>query len=169
MIIYHENSNVLDVTPDDDEIILLPHICNNLGGWGAGFVLNLSKKWEKPEKTYRKLFSNTEAKENKLGIVQYIPVLSQIRNIRNQIFVINMIAQNGYKTKDNPHPLDLQTLSECLDKVYKQGGSLFDYKISVHMPKIGSGLGGGNWDEIEKLIESKIEKYKVETHVHLWP
>jgi hypothetical protein len=28
---------------------LICHICNDLGGWGKGFVLALSRRWEGPE------------------------------------------------------------------------------------------------------------------------
>lgn len=27
---------------------IIVHCCNNIGGWGAGFVLSLSKKWLEP-------------------------------------------------------------------------------------------------------------------------
>lgn len=32
---------------------IICHICNNLGGWGKGFVLAISKRWPEPEKQYR--------------------------------------------------------------------------------------------------------------------
>jgi len=33
---------------------IIIHICNNLGGWGKGFVLAISKRWKAPEEAYRK-------------------------------------------------------------------------------------------------------------------
>ena len=32
---------------------LIIHISNDLGGWGRGFVLALSRRWDAPEKVYR--------------------------------------------------------------------------------------------------------------------
>ena len=32
---------------------LIVHICNDLGGWGKGFVVAISKRWPKPEEAYR--------------------------------------------------------------------------------------------------------------------
>ena len=29
------------------------HCCNDVGAWGAGFVLAISKRWPGPEKAYR--------------------------------------------------------------------------------------------------------------------
>ena len=31
---------------------LIVHICNDLGSWGQGFVLALSRKWDAPEAAY---------------------------------------------------------------------------------------------------------------------
>ena len=30
---------------------IIVHICNDIGGWGKGFVLAISNKWKEPEKS----------------------------------------------------------------------------------------------------------------------
>lgn len=32
---------------------ILVHVCNDLGKWGAGFVLAVSRRWPEPEAAYR--------------------------------------------------------------------------------------------------------------------
>ncbi len=32
---------------------VIAHVCNDLGGWGKGFVLAVSKRWAEPERAYR--------------------------------------------------------------------------------------------------------------------
>ena len=32
---------------------IIAHICNDLGGWGKGFVLAISRRWPEPERAYR--------------------------------------------------------------------------------------------------------------------
>lgn len=32
---------------------IIAHMCNDLDGWGKGFVLALSKRWSGPEAAYR--------------------------------------------------------------------------------------------------------------------
>jgi hypothetical protein len=32
---------------------VIAYICNDLGGWGKGFVLAISRKWPQPERDYR--------------------------------------------------------------------------------------------------------------------
>src|SRR5947207_11902994 len=32
---------------------IIVHVCNDIGGWGRGFVTAISKRWPEPEKRYR--------------------------------------------------------------------------------------------------------------------
>ena len=32
---------------------IIVHVCNDVGGWGRGFVMALSKRWKEPEMKYR--------------------------------------------------------------------------------------------------------------------
>lgn len=39
--------------PLADGAKIICHVCNDIGGWGAGFVVALSRKWSEPERAYR--------------------------------------------------------------------------------------------------------------------
>ncbi|MBV9509840.1 MAG: Appr-1-p processing protein, partial [Caulobacteraceae bacterium] len=39
---------------------IIAHICNDLGGWGKGFVLALSKRWPQPEAAFRQWYRDRE-------------------------------------------------------------------------------------------------------------
>lgn len=39
-------------SPQARGIKIIAHICNDLGGWGKGFVMAISKRWAEPEKAY---------------------------------------------------------------------------------------------------------------------
>ena len=39
-----------------DKVIV--HICNDIGAWGKGFVLAISKKWKEPEKEYKNWYKS---------------------------------------------------------------------------------------------------------------
>lgn len=127
--------------PQGEGIKIIVHVCNNVGKWGAGFVLALSKKWSEPEKEYRSKPTHS------LGDIQIVPV-------DNNILVINMIAQHDVRSYDNPKPIKYPYLTECLKQV-----NAFAKQINgtIHMPRIGSGLAGGDWNVIEKIIEESIE------------
>jgi len=49
---------------------IIAHICNNLGGWGKGFVLAVSKRWPEPEQEYRKWHRNRANNDFELGNIQ---------------------------------------------------------------------------------------------------
>ena len=114
---------------------IIAHIVNNRGGWGRGFVVALSQKYPEAEEVYREL-----APEGlKLGDIQVV-------NAGNR-YICNMIAQDGYGTADRPRAVNYAALSKCLLSL----GEYFP-NHSIHMPRIGAGLGGGDWDIIEQLI-----------------
>lgn len=120
--------------------IIIPHICNDLGAWGAGFVLALSKKWKMPEIAYRK------NNEYILGNVQFV-------RVEDNVIVANMIAQHNVRSTYNLNPIDYKALEICLKKVNEMALTTFS---SIHMPKIGAGLAGGYWNSIEKIIENTL-------------
>lgn len=118
---------------------VLVHVCNDVGAWGAGFVLSLSARYPETKDLYK-------SHDGSLYLGMCIP-----QRLSENLRVVHMIAQSGLKSKNNPHPLSMEHLKECLTKVSKR------YPDSViHMPKIGSGLGGGDWSVIEGVIESSM-------------
>lgn len=133
---------------------ILVHICNNEGKWGKGFVLSLSRRWKEPEKVYREQTSLT------LGKIQMIKV-------EEDTWVVNMIAQRGIKSRIDPvtkaviPPVCYGAVRACLATV---NDIAFRTKSTIHMPKIGAGLGGGNWDIIERIIKdvASVEVYVYE-------
>jgi len=71
---------------------IIAHVCNTYGGWGKGFVLAVSKKWEEPEREYRKWHRERKNNDFALGAIQLVYV-------EKYIWVANMIAQKGVKKK----------------------------------------------------------------------
>lgn len=134
--------------PVGDGIKLIVHVCNDIGAWGAGFVIALSKKWETPESEFRRI----PAKKRKLGYVQYIPV-------GENTFVVNMIAQHNIGPNEfGVPPVRYEAVGTCLKKVVDFAKSLDngENKVSIHMPRIGCGLAGGQWSIMEKVIEDAV-------------
>lgn len=134
--------------PIGDGRKIIAHICNDCvpGKWGAGFVLALSRRWKQPEMEYRRWSVSNDPKEPfVLGTVQFIQVTPDI-------VVANMVAQHGVGSGGTP-PIRYEALERCLNKV---AGYAVEHEASVHGPKFGSGLAGGNWGAIEKIISDTI-------------
>ena len=125
---------------------IIAHICNNLGGWGKGFVLAVSKRWSQPEKNYREWHRNRAKNDFELGNIRLIQV-------EKYIYVANMVGQQGMKTGSKGVPIRYNAVKECLEKLSEEAKQL---NASVHMPRIGCGLAGGKWEKIEPLIKETL-------------
>jgi len=131
--------------PIGDGIKIIAHVCNDIGAWGAGFVMALSAKWVQPETEFRRI----PAKKRKLGYVQYIPV-------GGGMYVANMIAQKNIKPNEfGVPPVRYEAVEVCLRKVVQFARSMNNgaSPISIHIPLIGCGLAGGKWSIMSKIIE----------------
>lgn len=122
---------------------IIAHVCNNMGAWGAGFVVPLGNRYPKAREDYLAL---TKAKKLRLGSVSYPCVALDV-------VVANMVAQDGFPSKSHPVALDYKALGECL---YDVGEKADEIRATVHMPRIGCGIAGGTWSLVEPLIEAFI-------------
>jgi O-acetyl-ADP-ribose deacetylase (regulator of RNase III) len=125
---------------------VIAHICNDLGGWGKGFVLAISKKWPQPERDYRDWHRHHADNDFALGAVRLVPV-------QTDIWVANMIGQHGIRAGSNGPPIRYPAVGQCLRTL---GDRAIELRASVHMPRIGCGLAGGRWDRIEPLIDTEL-------------
>lgn len=133
--------------PEGDGKKMIVHIVNNCGVWGAGFVMVLSKKWAEPERAYRGHASYAG------GDVDYVHAYS---NGTKDVVVANMVAQDGVGGFDRK--VNYEWLARCLEDV-ADNAKRFNY--SVHMPKIGCGLGGGSWDIVKAIIKHELRDVDV--------
>lgn len=134
---------------------IIVHICNDIGGWGKGFVMALSKRWKEPEKQYREW---TKSKVNyELGEVQFVKV-------EEYLWVANLIGQHKiYKDEKGLPPIRYEAVDAGLKKVSEFASV---QNASVHMPRIGCGLAGGTWDKIEPLIHYSLSEKNIQVFVY---
>ncbi len=132
--------------PQARGVKIICHICNDIGGWGKGFVLAVSRRWEAPETQYRAWHGSGREGGFALGAVQFVQV-------EPYIWVANMIGQRGTKTGSSGPPIRYEAVAPCLEQVAAKAQEL---GASVHMPRIGCGLAGGDWGKIEPLIQEHL-------------
>jgi O-acetyl-ADP-ribose deacetylase (regulator of RNase III) len=124
---------------------IIVHICNDIGGWGKGFVMAISKRWSLPEKKYREWYHSQEGFA--LGEVQFVQV-------ENDLWVANMIGQHKINKDENGNPpIRYAAVKKAMGKV---GAFAKEMQASVHMPRIGCGLAGGSWDKIEPILADEL-------------
>ncbi|PIF43847.1 O-acetyl-ADP-ribose deacetylase (regulator of RNase III) [Chryseobacterium sp. 52] len=134
---------------------IIAHICNDIGGWGKGFVVAVSKRWKQPEKEYREWFKN--GGNFNLGEIQMVQT-------EKDIWVCNMIGQHKIMTNSNGvQPIRYEAVEECLEKLANEA---LKFNAEVHMPRIGCGLAGGKWEEIEPIIERTLLRNDISVYVY---
>lgn len=154
---------------------IIAHVCNDIGGWGRGFVLSLSRKWPQPERVYRRwyryqenmvidpeLSAQTIGIPLKLGEVVFVYV-HDAKDPTQSTHVANMIGQHGVMVQDGIPPIRYDALERCLEHVATVAQRL---NASVHMPRIGCGLAGGKWTEIEPIIDRALVRKGIPTYVY---
>ncbi|GAA3621109.1 macro domain-containing protein [Lentzea roselyniae] len=135
---------------------IIAHVCDDLGGWGKGFVLAISRRWTEPERAYREWHRGRAKNDFGLGAVQLVQV-------KPDTWVANMVGQRGTRTGSNGPPVRYEAIERCLATLAEHAERL---KASVHMPRIGCGLAGGRWDRIEPVIAQTLLKHDISTTVY---
>lgn len=121
---------------------IIAHIVNDVGAWGAGFVLALSARWPHVREDY------LDWKKRKLGDTMF-------SYAEPQLYVAHLCAQRGVR---GTRPLNYEALVSCLKKLCVQ---INEQPWTVHMPRIGCGLGGGSWDVVGGLVERWLDGVEV--------
>lgn len=146
-------------TPNASKNKIICHICNDIGAWGKGFVTALSKKWSSPEAAYRKWYQQRNQNDFKLGSIQLI-------RVEEDIWVANMIAQHKIRTNSVDSPIRYFAVESCLELLRE---SALQLSASIHMPRIGCGLAGGNWNLIEPIISDQLSSFDISVTVYDLP
>ena len=132
---------------------VIVHCCNDIGAWGRGFVLALSKRWKEPEHQYRVWASGDSSTKFALGEVQFVQV-----EAKPALWVANIIGQHGIRRRGGAPPVRYDAILQGLAAV---GARASEYSATVHMPRIGCGLAGGTWDKIEAIVKHDRARYGV--------
>lgn len=140
---------------------IIAHICNDVGGWGRGFVLSVTQRYPAAEWAYRGWYQGNieptrEDPPFKLGEVQLVRVTPDV-------FVANMIGQHGIMPEGGVQPIRYDAVEKCLQTLHICAKVL---NATVHMPRIGCGLAGGKWSEIEPIVNRALARDNVKTYVY---
>lgn len=146
--------------PHGDGPKIIAHIVNDEGKWGSGFVVALSQRNMSPEKAYRAWSRRDDEYLRYIPPINFLQgqfMLGGIQLVKYtgpDVLVANMVAQRGVRHDSSaPRAVQYGSLESCLARVAEEAERL---GASVHMPRIGCGLGGGSWDEIEPIIQNTL-------------
>lgn len=129
---------------------IIAHCCNNEGKMGSGVALAISKKYPAVKLAYCMWAEEEKKKNNKLplGEVQFVGN-GPGKNEDCDIIIANIIGQDGIGFKKGVAPVRYEAIREGLEEVRDYAKKL---SATVHLPRMASGLAGGSWGRVEKII-----------------
>ena len=131
-----------DATQPRERPAVILHVVNNKGLWGAGFTAALDHAYRgEPGTVYRGW-----AKGRQDALFKLDSVLCQ--RLDTQLWLCHLCAQNGVGR--GQRRLDYESLAYCLEGAVTLAPSL--PKLSFHLPRIGTGYGGGSWETVEAIL-----------------
>ena len=144
---------------------IVAHGCNDIGRWGKGFVLAVTKRFGgKPQRAYFEWHRdrNQPGSTFRLGGVQFV---IQHEGPDRYVAVCNMITQHGIQRAGSTGkaPVRYDAIQEALGAL---GAHAAQHGASIHMPRIGAGLAGGDWNRILPLIEAMARNHGVDVYVY---
>lgn len=160
MITYH----VGDASqPDLDGEVTIAHVLSTKGAYEKGFAQAVARRHPSARLRFKAWHAGDHdtsgtARGFGLGRVQYCAVGLDLQRPPWHRWVANMVAMRGLRSVRNPVPLDLDALDQCLRHLAQST------KGPVAMNRIGCGLAGGTWDQVEPLIEANLGAHDV--HVY---
>lgn len=136
-----------DVTEAAEKVIL--HGCNCQGVMGSGVAKVVREKFPEAFKRYKDMCDHFSPEERER-------LLGEVQGVRcGDTVVLNAFTQEDFGAgRQIDYEAMFQVLEELNDRALRAGWS------HVAMPRIGAGLGGGNWRIIETMIEETSTNYQ---------
>ena len=140
-------------TPDK----VIAHGCNAQGVMGSGVALQVKIEYPDVFEKYKE-----ECHFIRLSSRNGLPPWTNIIVPAKDKIIVNMITQE-YFGKENKRYVSYDAIDICFDYLFHY---CWDNEIdSISIPKIGAGLGGGNWDTIISIIEDRMKTVNVNVYV----
>lgn len=133
--------NLIQIAHEYDVIV---HGCNCFCAFGAGFAKQVAFYW--PSAPYVDSLT-TKGAMSKLGKISMAPFYE---TSHKPILIVNAYTQFDYRGEG------VRVNYEAVGNCFGQVAALFSDK-RIAYPKIGAGLGGGDWDVISKIIDNELD------------
>jgi O-acetyl-ADP-ribose deacetylase (regulator of RNase III) len=125
--------------------------------WGKGFSVAVRTRWPHAQKEFtRWVFASRP--EFKLGNIH-------IAKLDESIELASMVAQHGYGPSLFPR-IQYLAIEECLSKVAVRAK---ETNASIHMPRIGCGEAGGEWNIVSEIIDETLSRENIPVTVYDLP
>ncbi|SDI19596.1 ImmA/IrrE family metallo-endopeptidase [Variovorax sp. OV700] len=136
---------------------IVAHVIPDTGTiWGGnGFASQLRKRFPGAWSEFQRI---TGGHPPSLGKVV-------MGDLGDGVKIAHMVAQRGIGRSDSQR-LRYAALADCLHEVRQKA---IDLNATVHMPRVGTGHGGANWDVVKELLTEELVDRGVPTTVYRLP
>lgn len=125
---------------------VIAHGCNCQGVMGSGIARQIRQRWPNVYEVY-----NLKYQVMGLELGTILPVQTPDGRV-----VINCMTQGNFGG-DGQQYVDYDAIASCIDAI---DAKIDNWDVSeVGFPQIGAGLGGGDWNRIESIIESHAKNF----------
>ena len=137
---------------------IIAHVVNDgTPNWGGGFALEVAKEWGFIQEEFRGWVEQNRSNLS-LGKIHWA-------QIEENLSIVHMVAQRGYGLSTKPR-IRYSALSDALDQLQDVAS---EQGASVHMPRIGTGQAGGNWELIRELIDERLVRRGIPVFIYALP
>lgn len=134
------SGNLLDASEG-----IIVHGCNAQGKMASGVARDIRARYPQAYDAY---MAHYQAKGLKLGEVVWAKISDEPK-----LAIANGITQEFYGRDASRRYVDYPAVAQVFRAVAKVAHAR---QLPVHYPKIGAGLGGGDWGVIEKIINEEL-------------
>lgn len=122
---------------------LVAHVVNDrTPNWGGhGFAMAVKRRYPEAQEDFQHWVSEDRARLS-LG-------KTHTARVESETWVATMVAQKGYGATTRGPRIRYEALGTCLREVGRTARQL---NASVHMPRIGCGQAGGDWNVVEEMV-----------------
>jgi Ca-activated chloride channel homolog len=137
---------------------LVAHAVDLAGDWGPGFARALSRRWPEVEQRFRAWVASGQDAEGRplqAGEASFVTVAPDV--------VVSLLASRVSLRAGRPPQVEYGALEEALGRLREEAlrtGS------SVHMPRLGTAIGGARWSRVEALVENTLCAYGIPVTVY---
>jgi len=171
-----QKGNILDALKDD-RIGAIAHGVNCSGGFGSGIAGQIAQQYPEVREAYLKKYNDGKIYSPYgwfLGDIQ--PVKVQVEQPPFVIggppranhkpyyetkYIINCATQKNYGS-DGTQYVDYGAIRDCIQSLKLFSNNNFS---NLAIPKIGTGLGGGDWETIENIILNIFHDINISIYV----
>lgn len=146
---YIKTGNILDVTEG-----VIVQGCNMQGKMNKGLAKLLRERYPDNYEAYM-----TRYYDNALMLGDVI-----FHRVNDRLYIANAITQRFYGNDPNVRYVDYNAVKNAFKLINEFAN---EKELSVYFPKIGGGLGNGDWDVISDMIKVQLNTVKKSYYVKL--